>query len=227
MRIGRKRFLLGVSLPFLLVGLIVVWGQLGGGNASRVYTDFRNSPPSQDQVLVLHSISYSQGQVSSRLLTPEPGALGASFQIVGARINELPHNVAATGAGGQIRNVTEWSVTIFVWNHSFLNSSTTNNQILADGVAIVESPAPASAISLSSAQALVSGGILCTDAVNSRSCTTTPNDGYLVYQNGFAIVVDPVGHQLTWLDDVNHIWVNVIGISYSISQLLTLAQTIR
>lgn len=228
MIVRNRRFLVGAILPLMLVALILVWSQVASvGRSPTSSALLANLPPGQSQELTLHSLAFAQSQVNNHLLVPDPGVLGPSFHILGVRINDLPNNVTSQGAGGATASMIEWSVTIFMWNGPFINGSTTNTQILnSGGVAIVESPAPPNAKSLDSAQALLSGGVLCRNSTSTESCTTVPNDGYLVHQGGFAIIVDPIGHQLTWLDDVNHVWVNVVGGVNSVSLLLALAQTI-
>jgi hypothetical protein len=60
------------------------------------------------------------------------------------------------------------------------------------------------------------------------SCTTQSytGNGYIVTQNGLAIVVNPGGPGLVWVDNRNRMGVSIDGDTQTVQQLLDLASTL-
>ncbi len=172
--------------------------------------------------LVLHSPASADAQLNHELILPNPSTLGPSFKIVGVRINGLP---AQAGAAWR-----PWSATFFLWNQTFVNGTTTNIDVLGSaGVAIVETAAPPSSKwnSTLAAQDLLTPGPICAiNAGNSTTCSTDSYSGgsYITKQNSLAIVVAP-NNDLTWLDDRNGVWMNVIGGSLTLQEAMNLANS--
>lgn len=96
------------------------------------------------------------------------------------------------------------AATIYVWNGTFVNGSTTAQDVLnGKGIAIVESPVAAGGPdSAAAAQTMIAPPESCVEQAGVSSCTTdsTTTSDYIVTQNGLSIVVNPSGNQLTWVD---------------------------
>ena len=201
--------------------------------SSRVYTNGNSTqsatsnlipwqpPPTPPIVLVLHTPQYVEHTLNRTLVLPEPTLLGPSFRIIGVRIDGTP-NIGAS-------NRSQVAVTVYVWNGVFVNGSTTAEDVLnGKGVAIVESIiAPGGPDSAATAQSMIAPQQSCVVRNGVTSCTTdsTTNSDYIVTQNGMSIVVNPSGSQLTWIDPNRLVYVNIVGGSNSIQNVLILASS--
>jgi len=178
--------------------------------------------------LVLHSPIYTESVLGAKIILPETTSLGQSFKVVGVRINTPPTNMTYTTIDGQAKTFTYWSVTLFVWNQAFVNGTTNLTIFNSGGIAIVETSAPPGGNSSASAQEQTSPPTACMTGTNGTSCRTgySPEQAYITKSNGLSIVVSPVTNQLSWLDDKRNLWVNVVGGTVPMSELLELANSL-
>jgi hypothetical protein len=176
-------------------------------------------PPTPPLILVLHAPEYVDRALNRTLVLPNATILGPSFRIIGVRIDGGPNFVA--------NHTSEVAATIYVWNGTFTNGSTTVQGVLnGKGIAIVESPiAPGGPDSAAAAQAMIALQESCVSKDGVASCTTdsTTNSDYIVTQNGLSIVVNPSGSQLTWVDDKRLVYVNIVGALRTIQDVLLVA----
>ena len=176
-------------------------------------------PPTPPLILVLHTPEYVDHALNRTLVLPNATILGPSFRIIGVRIDGGPNFVA--------NHTNEVAATIYVWNGTFTNGSTTVQGVLnGKGIAIVESPiAPGGPDSAAAAQAMIAPQESCVSKDGVASCTTdsTTNSDYIVTQNGLSIVVNPSGSQLTWVDDKRLVYVNIVGGLRTIQDVLLVA----
>jgi hypothetical protein len=110
-----------------------------------------------------------------------------------------------------------------------VNGTTTNIEILnSGGVAVVETEAPGETNSSAAAQGWLAPPQSCITHDGNTTCQTESSSGsdYVVIQNGLSIVVNPNGNELTWLDGRNQMWVDVVGGTQSIPEILALANTL-
>ncbi len=181
--------------------------------------------------LVLHTPQYVEGIIHQSLILPDVTVLGPSYRILGAMV-EGPVNLTAT-------NQSPWEVLIYLSNQptsSFVNGTTTDLDVLkSGGVVIAEDGVPTGMAlnSTAAAQADLAPQVLCTGkGMNptpaDSSCTTQSytGNGYIVTQNGLAIVVNPGGPGLVWVDNRNRMGVSIDGDTQTVQQLLDLASTL-
>jgi hypothetical protein len=176
-------------------------------------------PPMSPLILVLHTPEYVEHALNRTIVLPNATILGPSYRIIGVRIDGDPNFVA--------NHTSEVAATIYVWNGTFTNGSTTVQDVLdGKGIAIVESPiAPGGPDSAAAAQAMIAPQETCVVKDGVSSCTTdsTTTSDSIVTQNGLSIVVNPSGSQLTWVDDKRLVIVNIVGGSRTIQDVLLVA----
>lgn len=178
--------------------------------------------------LDLHSVGYVETLINHNLIVPNSiaiSATGSSLRIIGVRINPSPPS--------------SWSVAIYLWNDTFVNGSTTLQDVAASGgISLVETSMPAGVNGTAIAQEELGAATvnICLTSPSSsaqKQCQALPpaqqsaNDGsYIVSHDGFSIIVNPFGNEVSWIDGRNLVSVDVGALNtYSIGQLLSLAET--
>jgi hypothetical protein len=89
-------------------------------------------PPTPPLILVLHTPEYVDHALNRTIVLPNATILGPSFRIIGVRIDGDPNFVAS--------HLSEVAVTIYVWNGTFTNGSTTVQDELNGRVSRLSSP---------------------------------------------------------------------------------------
>ena len=230
-----------VALVLIIITAIGVFGLSGSINS---FQGVKTSPSSQSSnvgghgsmpyvaptPLFLHSIQFVESVVNAKLILPDSTIVGPSFTIVGAEVTEMPTIVNQTETNGTTVKLTNWMVTIFVWDQKFVNG-TTMDIFDSGAIAIVEGPAVPGVNSSAWAREITTPGTLC--AVNNRTlpatthCTTVlpTYPPYITIENGLSVAVSSGGNNflINWLDNRSNIWVNINGPNADKNQLLGLA----
>lgn len=176
---------------------------------------------------ILHPVRYAEEIENSSFIMPDLSILGSSFSIIGVSINTPPTNLNVTEANGSLAPFTYWSVTFFLWNGTFVNGTTTNVDIFeSGGMAIVETPSSANQNSTSAEEQEIQPEQACNTNSNITTCYpfSSSRPSYLEEMNGLSVIVSPSNNNLTWLDDRQDIWVNIVGGAVPMSKLLELAE---
>jgi len=176
-------------------------GLIGEGGAFPVYE-------------VLHSVQFAESAVNAKLILPDSTILGPSFTISGVRINQLPYVANYTGTNGTALSYIDWSVTLFVWDHTFTNGTTNLDIFGSCGIAIIETPAPPWANSSGYAQEGIAQTIPSCEVHNSTvppttQCTTISisTSAYIINENGLSVLVSPADLRLLgWMTGVGLLW---------------------
>jgi len=198
------------------------------GSSSSVVSSFPSvivpqSAVNQSPALVLHSMSSAEKILNRTLILPSAGAVAAtdaSLRLVGVRIDDSSR--------------TNWRVGIYYSSQSFINGSTTIQELVGtSGFAIVEVAAPPGVNSSESARAQLNSPApkvcrtISSSTVQCETLSGSANVGSnIVVQNGLSIIVNPYGKIVSWTDDRRLVSVGIGGGStVSITQLLSLAAT--
>jgi hypothetical protein len=220
-----------VSLAILVAlfgfGAIYVLQSNGRMVTTSTTTSEGFGPTSTAVYLSLHTVQFVQEIVKTQLVVPDPSKLGEGFSVVGVRINQAPTLMNYTSSDGSIKQISEWSVTLFLWNEPFTNGTSSLAIFQSGGIAIVESPAPPGGNSSASAESLIAPSTICQTGSNGTSCSTaaSADQPYVYKSNGLSIVVSPRTNQFTWLDDRRDVWVNIAGEQATSAQLEALVGT--
>ncbi len=170
---------------------------------------------------------------NAKLILPSSACVAAinpSLRLVGARIDGPP----PTPSG--------WQVTIYYsTNQSMINGTTTIGQIVGrDGLAIIESPAPAGVNSSEVAHNIMRPPLITmcrtysSNNSSSRSssvaCETSTGEAYagsyITTMSGLSVIVNQYGNAISWTDDRRLMNVGIEGGStISLGQVLGLAST--
>jgi hypothetical protein len=184
--------------------------------------------------LALHSVASVEKELNITLVLPSSAAVSSidpSLKLLG---------VAFDGS----QSPQQWEVTIvYSGNQTFVNGTSTIEDLGANGIAINEVPMPLGVNSSQVVQDILSPGVskVCTisksspnSTVQCQTSTATKNgyaDDYIVTQNGLSILVNPGGN-IQWADGRRGVGVGIEGPGFvtgsaglSASQLLSLAST--
>jgi hypothetical protein len=233
-RVGMNR---GIGIAAAIIGLALISSLVVATQSANMTRGNLNStagnnqafngpgggvPVSAPLVLVLHAPQYVEHAINHSLILPDYSLLGSSYRILGVRIDGVPN---LNGTPGQV----PWAVTLYLWNGTFVNGTTTSDEVLhAKGIMVLETGLPGPANSTAFAQAALAQQPVCVTKAGNTTCQTESNTGssYVLNQNGLSIVVNPHGSQLTWVDDRRDIGVAIIGGSHSVQEVLNMANTL-
>jgi hypothetical protein len=179
--------------------------------------------------LTLHSVAGVEKTLNITLILPSSAAVSS--------ISPSSKLLGVVFDGSQ--SPQQWEVTIlYSGNQTFVNGTSTIEDLGANGISINEVPMPLGVNSSQVVQDILTPPVdkVCTtiskSSPNSTStvqCQTSTGEGdttgdYVVTQNGLSILVNPTGN-IQWADGRRGVGVGIESAGFSVSQLLILAST--
>jgi hypothetical protein len=176
----------------------------------------------------VHSVASVEKTLNRTLILPSPAAVRSidpSLKLLGVAFDDNT-------------SPQQWMVSIVYSNHTFINGTSTSDDLGANAIYINEVPMPLGVNSSQVAHEVLAPPInsVCTTISKSSSnstaivqCQTSTGVGgtagdYIVAQNGLSILVNPTGN-VSWADGRRGIGVVMESAGLSITQLLNLAST--
>ena len=221
-----------IASTFIIVVLVAVIGllSLGSSHSSNI------GVPTQSQAagdggdspfnMTLNTIPLTSTLEGSRLILPNTTILGSNFNVIGAIILQTPQTQNFTETNGSMTTYVQWGSTIYVWNQTFVNGSTTNLDVFdSGGIAIIESGSASGLSSLSVAEQDLGTPPICNVQTTPTTCHTTTYSGpdYITTVNGQSVVVSPEDGELYWYDSNRAMTVNIVAPDVPMSTLLQIA----